>query len=387
MTKPIRSADIFCRVIDNFGDAGVCWRLARLMARAGLSVRLWIDDLVRLHRLRPQLDLSIARQTLDGFLVLHWTDDDNLSNGYQPADLVIEAFACRMPDAMLERIASTSPRPAWINLEYLTAERWAKESHGLPSPHPRLPLTQYFFFPGFSQGSGGLLREHELSDECASVDVTARSAFLQRLNVHVPQDAMLISLFCYPQAPLEALLDRMRQGPRVMCLVPEGVPSEAIRAIIGNNNENNFGKSASAGDEITQGQLTLRVIPFLEPDDYDRLLWSCDLNFVRGEDSLVRAHWAGHPFIWQLYAQEADAHQIKLEAFLADFCDGMDEADARVVRSFWQAWNGDSKAVMDWQALCAALPGLALHHQRWASQVALAGELSAGIVEFAAKIG
>lgn len=379
MTQPIRSADIFCRVIDNFGDAGVCWRLSRLLAHAGLIVRLWIDDLARLHRLRPQLSTDQPQQALDGFVVMHWTDDDPAANDYQPADLVIEAFACRMPDAMIERIAAANPRPAWINLEYLTAERWASDTHGLPSPHPRLPLTQYFFFPGFAAGSGGLLRESDLAKERASFDAAGRESFLERLNAHVPQDALLVSLFCYPQAPLEPLLESMRRGPRVMCLVPEGVASEAVQAIIGHN--------ARAGAEVTQGQLTLRVIPFLDPDDYDRLLWSCDVNFVRGEDSLVRAHWAGRPFIWQLYAQEDHAHQTKLDAFLADFCDGLAEGDARLVRGFWHAWNGDSAAVSDWPSLCAALPRLAQHHQRWALQVASAGELSAAIVEFAAKIG
>ena len=37
--------DLFCRVIDNWGDAGVCWRLARQLVRErGAQVRLWIDQ-------------------------------------------------------------------------------------------------------------------------------------------------------------------------------------------------------------------------------------------------------------------------------------------------------------------------------------------------------
>ena len=41
-----RTWDIFCSVVDNFGDIGVCWRLARrLSAGLGQQVRLWVDDL------------------------------------------------------------------------------------------------------------------------------------------------------------------------------------------------------------------------------------------------------------------------------------------------------------------------------------------------------
>ncbi len=60
---------------------------------------------------------------------------------------------------------------------------------------------------------------------------------------------------------------------------------------------------------------TLRCVelPWLTQTDYDRLLWACDLNFVRGEDSLVRALWAGAPFVWQIYAQDDGAHAVKLQ--------------------------------------------------------------------------
>ena len=391
--NPIHSVDIFCRVIDNFGDAGVCWRLARALARAGLSVRLWMDDLHRLQRLRPDMNTALPRQSLDGFTLLRW--DDASPEGYQPADLVIEAFACRMPDPMLDALAAAVPRPAWINLDYLTAERWAKDSHGLPSPHPRLPLTQYFYFPGFESGTGGLIREADLDDAKHAFDAKARSDFLSRLGVHsgasqsspsdrLPPnntDRLLVSLFCYPIAPVDALFAAMQTGPRVCCLVPEGVASDAVRRLTGGR--------ADPGTEISIGQLNLKVIPFLEPDDYDRLLWSCDLNFVRGEDSLVRAHWAQQPFIWQLYPQEERAHLAKMEAFLDVFL-AQDNALlwGRSVRDFWQAWNEHDAAAMmaGWPGLCAALPLLAARAGQWAAQVASVGELSRGIVEWAGKI-
>lgn len=377
----IQSADVFCKVIDNFGDAGVCWRLARAIAQAGLSVRLWIDDLHRLSRLRPMLDTALRMQRLDGFIVVRW--DDAAPQGYEPADLVIEAFACRMPDPMLEVLARAEPRRAWINLEYLSAESWVKASHALPSPHPRFPLTQYFYFPGFEPDLGGLIREQDLGRARAAFDAQARADFLERIGIPRTLDTdagLLVSMFCYPHAPVEALLAAMQIGPSVTCVVPEGVAEAKIAGMLGG--------PASPGARVTRGRLTLIVVPFLEPDDYDKLLWSCDLNFVRGEDSLARAHWAERPFVWQLYPQEARAQQPKLEAFLDISLEGLATETAGRVRSFTQWWNADTPTAdeLDWPALCDALREWRPHARHWATRVASAGELSRSLVEFATKI-
>jgi len=64
------------------------------------------------------------------------------------------------------------------------------------------------------------------------------------------------------------------------------------------------------------GLLRIHQLPLLAQPDFDHLLWSCDFNFVRGEDSLVRALWAGRPFAWNIYPQEDGAHLPKLDAFL-----------------------------------------------------------------------
>ena len=379
--KSIQSADIFCQVIDNFGDAGVCWRLARALAQQGLTVRLWIDDLPCLRQLRPALDIALRVQPLDGFNVMQW--DGASHESYAPADLVIEAFACRMPEPMLDALERTRPRPAWINLEYLSAEPWVKGSHALPSPHPRLPLTQYFYFPGFELGLGGLIRESGLVSARAAFDAEARTDFLSRIGVDPAvgsHDGLMVSMFCYPHAPLDTLLTAMQSGPRVTCLVPEGVAAGTIA--------HRLGRPGIPGARATQGNLTLVVVPFLEPDDYDRLLWSCDLNFVRGEDSLVRAHWAERPFIWQLYPQTDGAQQAKLDAFLKLSLCGLATEPAMRVRSFARWWNADSSAreLPDWSALCADLSEWESHACRWAAIAASAGELSRSVIEFASKI-
>ncbi len=363
--RSLHSADIFCEVIDNFGDAGVCWRLARALAAAGLKVTLWIDDLARLQRLRPALDTRRDTQPLDGFVLRRWSADA-LAGG----DLVISAFGCRLPEAMLQQMAAAPPAPVWINLEYLSAEAWVEDSHRMPSPHPRLPLVQHFYFPGFTGRTGGLLREAGLLAARDAFGAQQRAGFLARLGVAVPDGALLVSLFCYPSAPIGPLLQALRSGPPVVCLVPEGVSALA----------------PAAGQRRSDGALTLIGIPFLEPDDYDRLLWSCDLNFVRGEDSAVRAQWAARPFVWQFYAQAEDAHLDKLEAFLTRYA-GPPRPNVVALRAFWRAWNGDPAARLDWQALLAALPALASCAREWQRELSSQQELAAGLIEFAREIG
>ncbi len=384
--RSLRSAHVFCEVIDNFGDAGVCWRLARALAAKGLVVSLWIDDVQRLQRLRPALDPALPVQEVDGLQVWHWRDGEaegsaSVAAAGGVADLVIAAFGCRLPQAYLAAMADCGAPPVWINLEYLSAEDWVERSHGLPSPHPQLKLTEHFYFPGFSAGTGGLLKEAGYDEAQQAWDGAQRRAFLERLGVRVPDGVALVSLFCYPGADVAGLFAAMAAGPPVHCMVPEGVTPLA----------------PAAGQSLTRGALTLHGMPFVEPDDYDRLLWSCDLNFVRGEDSAVRAQLAGRPLLWQLYPQADDAHRVKLDAFLALYTAGMSAELAALVRRAMHSWTGGAVAgsgsdladshAPDWLALHAALPLLHKHARQWSRRLGAQRELAAGLIEFAGKIG
>jgi hypothetical protein len=83
----------------------------------------------------------------------------------------------------------------------------------------------------------------------------------------------------------------------------------------------------------------VHAVPFVSQDDYDRLLWLADLNFVRGEDSFVRAQWAEQPFVWQIYPQADNAHLEKLDAALALYLAPLPDTTREAVRHFWHAWN------------------------------------------------
>ena len=369
--------DIFCKVVDNFGDAGVCWRLAQILHREhGLRVRLWIDDLATLGALVPALDPLLPVQDAAGITVGRWSAAVPVA---RDAVVVIEAFGCGLPEAYVEDMAARARPPLWIVLEYLSAEPWVDNHHGLSSPHPRLPLQRYFFFPGFTLATGGLLREADLFARREAFDAIARRAFWRSMGHDAPAPlALTLSLFAYADAPIAELLAAMAQEHApVVVAVPAGTLMPAVRAFFGTT-------GAIAATSWRRGALELRALPFLPQVRYDELLWACDLNFVRGEDSFVRAQWAARPLVWQPYRQDDGAHQRKMAAFLARYCAGLDPAAAGALETFWHCWNsgtaGDIGAA--WPALRAAQGVLGSHAGRWARNLAVFGEMSAQLVEF-----
>lgn len=374
------SWDIFCTVIDNFGDIGVCWRLARqLAAERGETVRLWVDDLHAFARLETRLDVTRAEQSVAGVTIVHWTAEAPL---LAPQQVVIEAFACHPPPAFLAAMAAAPCKPVWINLDYLSAEDWVEGCHGLGSPHPRLPLRHHFFFPGFTSATGGLLRERELLAERAAwqADGARQAAWLMALGL--PAEALTQprhSLFCYANPALPALLDAWQAGSPRCLLVADGKPRQQV--------EDWLGHGLVCGQPLVRDSLTLLALPFLSQPDYDRLLWSCTLNFVRGEDSFVRAQWAARPLVWHIYPQDEAAHLVKLAAFLDRYGAGLPAGAMAAQARFWQHWNDGPAADIgaSWQALAAALPALQQQADAWCGQLARQADLASQLAGFAQR--
>ena len=305
--------DIFCKVIDNHGDLGVCWRLACNLALRGEAARLWIDDASALGWMAPQGQAGVQ--------VGGWAPDDVFP---APGDVVVEAFGCDLPESVAVAMAARPKPPRWINLEYLTAEGYAARAHRLPSPvlsGPATGLVKHFFYPGFTEGTGGLLREPDLLERQARFD---RAAWLRSVGIE-PGPGRTVSLFCYEPAALPALLRQLEAAAEpTRLLVTAGRAAAGVREQLQQQGPPNG----------TRSLLSISYLPLLAQRDYDHLLWACDFNFVRGEDSLVRALWAGRPFAWQIYPQHDNAHQTKLLAFL----DWLQAPPS--LRTFHTGWNG-----------------------------------------------
>src|SRR3954470_15633956 len=208
------ACDIFCAVIDNFGDIGVCWRLARQLASEhGWQVRVFVDDLHAFQRLCPSLALDRARQTVDGIVVEHWHTPAHAGDTLEIADVVIEAFACELPPVYVAAMAQRERAPVWINLEYLSAEDWVADFHLRPSPHPRYPLVKTFFFPGLGPGTGGVLKENHLEAARAAFEASpaARDAWWRKTVGRAPPvGATVVSLFAYENPAVDSLLEQWR---------------------------------------------------------------------------------------------------------------------------------------------------------------------------------
>lgn len=382
MEKIPHRCDIFCNVIDNYGDIGVFWRLARQLANEhDLAVRLWVDDLASFAKLCPEADAGMDSQHRLGVTVSLWPRE---FPDVQPAALVIEAFACKLPQRYIDAMAAQANKPVWINLEYLSAEEWVESHHKLPSPHPTLPLTKYFFFPGFTEKTGGLLLERDLlaRRDAFLNDEAQQQAFWKSIDREMPSpDTLKVSLFSYENAALEALFDAWASGAqKVLCLVPEGRILPQV--------ERYFGDAAPcAGKAYTRGNLQVRVLPFVEQERYDELLWACDINFVRGEDSFVRAQWAGKPLVWHIYPQHDGVHMQKLRAFMDKYGKGLPPGAAQALWGLWEAWNGEPGSVpVAWNDFLAHQSVLREYSVQWARHLAK-NNLALNLLDFCKEIG
>lgn len=369
------SWDIFCSVVDNYGDIGVTWRLARqLAAEHDLAVRLWVDDLHAFVPLCPEADATASEQWQQGVEVRQWPQ---VWAAVEVADVVIEAFGCKLPEAYLRAMKERVSPALWINLEYLSAEDWVAGCHGLPSLRPD-GLKRMFFFPGFEAGTGGLLREGDLLARRQSFqrNPLARQAFLQALGVFPAPQARLISLFAYENTGLASWLSALSAGHRAThLLVPQGrIMADLLHWL--------DVEALPPGTVERRGTLTVQALPFVRQEDYDRILWSCDFNAVRGEDSFVRAQWAARPMLWHIYQQEEDAHWVKLKAFLALYVNGLSPAAAQAITDLWLAWNAGADMTKSWNDVEVHWEQLSAHAERWCLQQANQADLAQALVLF-----
>ena len=348
--------DIFCKVIDNFGDLGVSWRLSADLAARGQAVRLWVDDASALSWMAPL--------GAPGVTVLPWGQAADAAAlaallPANPGKVLVEAFGCEIPPEFLSAwLAAPLPGHSspvagrcWLNLEYLSAEAYVARCHALPSPvqhGPAAGCSKWFFYPGFTPQTGGLLREAGLIERMTAFEAKDAGRWLQNLGLQVAAPAkaspLRVSMLCYEPQALAALLRqwsaRGLAGRPVELLVTPGRSAQAVKA-------------AMAEANCPRGSVGLRItcLPWLSQQDYDKLLWACDMNFVRGEDSVLRALWTGKPFVWQIYPQQDAAHLPKLAAFLQQ------NQLTGAAQSFHAAWNNSSQplpevdagALADWQ--------------------------------------
>ena len=365
------TCDIFCRVIDNFGDVGVTWRLARQLGNEfEITTRLFVDDLVSLAVLVPALDPLQSSQIVEGVEVRGWPGDHLASTSTStltPANCVIEAFQCALPPQYVNAMTLRRVAPVWLNFDYLSAESWVVAHHLLPSPHPQLALNKYFFFPGFERGTGGLLRERDLFLRRDAAQLTVSRQHANELRVLI---------FGYANAALPELLNAIEcTNAKAVVTIPHGKLCKD--ATVWQND-----KSLRSSDSPS-----INIQPFVPQSEFDGLLWSQDVCFIRGEDSFVRTQWAAKPFVWQIYPTSDGAHLTKLNAFLDRYCADLNITAAAAVRELWRTWNSEDAVAIApaWREFMRHCTVLNLHARAWADQLAAQPDLATNLVTFVQK--
>jgi len=103
---------------------------------------------------------------------------------------------------------------------------------------------------------------------------------------------------------------------------------------------------------------------------------------VRGEDSWIRAIWAGKPFIWQPYWQTEDTHLIKLQAFLDTFYNHLDTKRQQTNTALYLAWTQGKLETQIWNHYLQQLSSLQQLHATQSVQLAAQPDLASNLVIF-----
>ena len=314
---------ILCKVIDNYGDIGVAYRLAKALSRLrpSLALSLAVSDLAAFKLLCPRIDSAkTAQRVLVGnaeWLVADWNARSARDAQTDPDDLgiIIECFQCGRPAWLEDALFSDgfSRTVHIVDIDYLTAEEYADEFHLLKSGTRKTSVKKILFMPGFTQKTGGLI-------------------FERTEPLPAEQNVFRVLVFSYGRDFLpvvRAMRDFGRQKKTEN-------PSFSLCALVA------AGKSAApfrAAWEALGRPFRAEFIDFLPQERWDALLASCDFAFVRGEDSLSRACLLGIPFVWHAYAQEDDYQLVKVSALLSRMEPFFETRDFEALSDAWKRFN------------------------------------------------
>jgi uncharacterized repeat protein (TIGR03837 family) len=377
--------DILCKVVDNFGDIGVAYRLARALSELDESVRLRliVDDLSAFRALEPDIDPGKTVQSVRGWTVVGGAGAREPFLAERPR-VVIECFACGRPDWFEEILfdPDDSGERLIVDLEYLTAEDFAVEFHRLPSLTRSAKVRKAMFMPGFASGTGGLIidrRFRALRDAYRDEKQrpALRRALLDRIGAqggNRTERAFWVSVFCYERdfsGIVRDLASFHRETP-VFALVAAGRSAGPFM-----DAWNRAGKPFPAFS-----------LPFLPQETWDEALPAADFSIVRGEESLSRAALSGRPFLWQAYPLEKGEHLVKVEALLARLRPRIASGDFALMRSSFISFNrGGEIALLEILRRSVAPSPLADGFESWSRSLLDLGNLAEKLLTFIREIG
>lgn len=306
----LKTLDIFCEIIDNYGDIGVVYRTAKELQKIfpKSKIRAFLNKLDEFKKINSQV-LDLPSQNIDGIEYITFDYLRDNANELLTAQVIIEAFGCQIPEEYMEIAYDNSE--LLINLEYLSAEDWIEDFHLQSSPLGRGKLKKVFFMPGFTEKSGGVIADSNYLERIQRV--LENKEFYEKKylsDIEDRENKIVGTLFSYEKNFTPLLEDLKKLDKDVVILAMGEKTQDSLRKILKNFSIEDFRNS------LKYGKIEIRFLNFLNQEEYEELINIVDFNFVRGEDSFIRAVLTGKPYMWHIYCQEEYAHMDKIEGFL-----------------------------------------------------------------------
>lgn len=309
----LKNIDIFCEIIDNYGDIGVVYRLAHELYETydkKIKIRVFlnrIDEFLAINKKAKKLEI----QEITGISYITFDYLEKNIDKFKPSSVIIEAFGCNISNIYMEKAYFESD--LLINLEYLSAEDWIEDFHLMSSPIGKGKLKKIFFMPGFTQKSGGIIIDDDYIKRIENVKNNYdfyKNKYLSDIDT---TNKLVGTIFSY-EKNFENLLKNLEELDKNIVLLAMGSKTqESIKKILKKNQKNII---EVFGNTWKYGKIDIVMYDFLNQEEYEELINLVDFNFVRGEDSFIRAVLTGKPYIWHIYCQDEYTHLEKLDSFL-----------------------------------------------------------------------
>lgn len=307
----LKTLDIFCEIIDNYGDIGVVYRVAKELKKRfenDVKVRVFLNRKDEFLKINSEAE-NTGFQELDqiSYITFDYLKE-NISD-IETSDVIIEAFGCTIPQEYMEKAYNNST--LLINLEYLSAEDWIEDFHLQSSPLGKGKLKKIFFMPGFTEKSGGVIADSGYLDTVKNVNEN-RDFYKKKYlgEIENLENSITGTVFSY-EKNFEPLFRDLKNLNREVVLLALGEKTqESMKKFFEKNSVELFGNQAK------YGKIKVIFYRFLNQEEYEELINVTDFNFVRGEDSFIRAVLSDKPYLWHIYCQDEFAHMDKLNEFL-----------------------------------------------------------------------
>lgn len=325
----VNSIDIFCEIIDNFGDIGVVYRISKELKKIFQNVRIKIvlnrlEEFKAINKKVKDTDY----QEIDGLICVTEKYVKENMESFGVSDVFIEAFGCNVPEEYVKAAKENSK--LWINLEYLSGEKWIEDFHLCESLIDSKTLKKIFFMPGFSEKSGGVIIDSGFLERMKFGKENRDEVFKKYFKDFDLKDKFIGTVFSY-EKNFENLLETLKNYEK-----------ETILLLMGEKTQKSFSEilkknlTEDYGNIVKYGKITMIYSDFFSQEEYEEIISASDFNFTRGEDSFVRGIILGKPFMWHIYLQEEKAHMDKIKAFTERIKESVEvsEEEKNIIESY-----------------------------------------------------